>query len=274
MLGHSLCDTRRRQVELIGMMRIELAFMMQETQMNTNDIWHAFRALADALLIIASGEGASSGDVAVIISKAICEREPVFRESERGRVMHVTCASGGGRLDPFVLHAMRRVCLPRGARQRRDMRRRLTDSGRSSCATSTSRKGAAAVVSGAVGLTAPRIRLLQAWTEVSVSGTTHITPDGTRFSAIDRVRVLLPRSLLASARPQVSVRARLERVHHLGQSDHAPVEVSWPSAFQMPADSGRFLGRWQRTRRCRKCWRIGIARSLTVHRRRVGRNTR
>lgn len=76
---------------------------------------------------------------------------------------------------------------------------------------------------------------LQSWTELAVSGATHITPDSARFQC-DRSGVgLLPRSLLAIARPHVSVRARPERVHHLGLSDHAPVEVSWPSAFRMPA---------------------------------------
>lgn len=84
--------------------------------MTIADVHHLFRILSSTHWVAASGGSASTGGVVVLISKAICQCEPVYYELERGRVLQVICMTGGGRLDVFVVHnfgagghAMRRV---------------------------------------------------------------------------------------------------------------------------------------------------------------------
>lgn len=168
----------------------------------------------------------------MLISKAMCPHEPLSCELERGRILQVTCITGGGRLDVFTVHnfdigghVMRRVAAALrevGARHAEAPHRHRGIT-----------MGDFNFEARGHGSRAPRSRAdrildcaLQSWTELSVSGATHMTPDSARFSAIDRVWVLLPRSLLATARPHVTTRVRPERVHHMGLSDHAPLEVT------------------------------------------------
>lgn len=51
---------------------------------------------------------------------------------------------------------------------------------------------------------------LERWVELPGPGSAHVSPDGRSFSSIDRVCVLLPRSLLAVPRPGAGVTAQPE----------------------------------------------------------------
>lgn len=59
---------------------------------------------------------------------------------------------------------------------------------------------------------------------------------GSAFSSIDRVWVLLPRSLLAVSRPRAGVTAQPEWVLASGLSDHSPVAVEWPRRCDLPLE--------------------------------------
>lgn len=85
---------------------------------------------------------------------------------------------------------------------------------------------------------------LQRWVELPVPGSTHVAPDGSSFSSIDRVWTLLPRSLLAVSRPRAGVIVQPEWVLVRGLSDYAPVAVEWT---RCRCTAARSRERWRRT---------------------------
>lgn len=104
-LGHSVRRVRQRKMELLmGLARRAQVIMLQEKRMLLMDMRRAMREFSGTHWLVVSGETESSGGVVVLVSKHICDAMPRSVEHVRGRVLEVSFASVGDRLDLFVVH--------------------------------------------------------------------------------------------------------------------------------------------------------------------------
>lgn len=69
---------------------------------------------------------------------------------------------------------------------------------------------------------------LRRWVEAPAGCPTHISPSTKSVSEIDRCWMLMPRSLVATARPHSHVGAQPEWMFGQGLSDHSPIIIEWP----------------------------------------------
>lgn len=242
-LGHSVEEARRRKMDFVrALVKRAQIMILQEMHLPTVSMRRAMREFDTTHWLESSGESDSSGGAAIMISKKICKQRPMRVEHVLGRILQVTCSVAEGRLDVFVIHnfgignqEMRRFIVVL-----RECSERHRGAPHMCRAVLMGDLNFGPAYGGGASTTRQRgDRALDAalceWVELPTGVATHINAANGGCSCIDRVWTLLPRSLPATAWPRAAVRVQPERIFADGLSDHSPVEVAWPDAFQLPA---------------------------------------
>lgn len=243
-LSHSNLEARSAKVEFLRQLAARTAILaLQETKAKEYGLVQILRSLEASHWVLASGESDSVGGVATLVARTLSPTKPEVVEHIRGRILEARLRHGEGELSVFCVHnfelgnqEVRRFSAElhkrAGENFRAPLRRRALLMGDLNFSV------AQAGVAGAAKSRADRMlaSALERWLELPVPGPTHVSPDGRSFSNIDRVWVLLPRSLLAVSRPRAGVIAKPEWVLERGLSDHSPVAVEWPRRNALPLD--------------------------------------
>lgn len=190
-----------------------------------------------------SGESDSVGGFAILIARTLSPARPEVTEHIRGRVLEARLAQGEGVLSLRCVHD-----FELGSSEVRklvaELHRLADEHGRAPLGRRAAFMGdlnfsaAQAGEAGAAKRRADRAlaSALERWVELPAPGSTHASPDGGSFSSIDRVWLLVPRSLLAVARPRAAATAQPEWISAKGLNDPSPVAVEWPRQNALPLD--------------------------------------
>lgn len=214
-MSHSNLETRTAKVEFVRRLAAKtVTVMLQETRAKDYDLRQVLRSLDASHWLLSSGSSDSVGGVAILVSRALSPSRPGIVEHSRGRVLEARTSSGGESvLSLLCVHnfglgnteARRFASAPRRLVEERGQaplgRRAIFMGDLNFTAAQAGAAGAAKSRADRALATA-----LERWVGMPVPGATHASPDGRSFSNIDRVWVLLPRSLLAVVRPRVGVR--------------------------------------------------------------------
>lgn len=243
-LSYSNAGFRNAKVEFVRKLAAKTVFLMlQETRAREYGLRQVLRPTENSHWILASGESDSAGGVAILVAKTVSRTTPTVVEHIRGRIMEVQLR--------FDVAELALICIHNYDVGSAEMRRfasvlhSLADAhGQAPMHKRAILIGDVNFGVGQVGVSGAARRrtdrtlasALARWVELPVLGATHVSADRCSFSGIDRAWALLPRSMMAVARPRACISAQPERMLSEGLSDHAPVLVEWPRRCALPLD--------------------------------------
>lgn len=235
-LNHSESATKGAKLDfarkLLGKATV---FALQETRAPSLCMRRLFRSSEQTHWVMASGESTSWGGVALFLSKRVFASQPLAKEIVRGRVLAVETIVETGHVTIVTIHNFGISAM--------EMRRVVTLLNELVDRHESEPHRRRAIVLGDVNFEAGReVRgrvdrtlhvALRRWVEMPVGHPTHFSPGSGVTSEIDRCWALMPRSLMAVARPRSELAAQPDWVYAQGLSDHAPVVVEWPTRSGM-----------------------------------------